>query len=74
MLTKEDLEIVEIEQFWDPILSNDTEIELDIDYINEAMREAKRQERKINMNIFLDKFIGEVIADVVNDELQKAGF
>lgn len=74
MITKEDLEIIEIEKFWDPILSNDTEIELDIDYINEAMREAKRQERKMNMNIFLDKFIGEVIADVVDEELKRAGF
>ena len=69
----EDLEKIEIEDFWDEILNDDTEIELDIDYINKAQEEARKQARKIKIEFYLDKFITEVIADVVENELKKAG-
>ena len=64
---------IEVENFWDEILSENTEVELDIDYINKAQKEARHKVREVKINCLMEKLISEIIADVVEEELKKAG-
>ena len=51
------MDVIEVEEFWDPILSDDTKLELDWDYIQNALQAAKKEARAIECNLLVGELI-----------------